>query len=540
MADPVRVTTRWIHWHSHADGPSSGHRLRRAHLQRELHPRPPRRSRAHNPRHRRAQHRRLPRRHPPRAPLRRSPQVEARLQDADRHARPRHAHSPGGKPLGLSHRTRHPVRLPPPPLDWPEPVTANWSTKPEDSTSDILDFTAIGNARVKSVDGQEGVVRRAQKFTATLDGREQIRALLAFFLARKGRVEAFTAPWLFRPSDVDTEAVPHATRARFADDTLTLTWLTDEAANAKISLLQVPWEINTPAGEAPVQPAEAYLYRFEADVPGVPVVWRYTDWEHDLARTENGVIVSYKGDTTGLIEHDGITQTSDLGDKATRIIMSANVPGNPLALVSANGIDVPVTIEIYRCNPANAEGAALVYSGSLTEVSEDGGKLTAETLVLGGLLRVKVPGFVFSPSCNHRFCRAGCTLDIATWTLSGLIVGQVGSELTAQITGNPNGRPLSGDFYARGVLIAGAGEGWEIRQIVRNTHLPDGKMKFVLKAPLRNAPAGLAVTFRPDCDGSISACQARQNFVNFGGHPHMGPANLSIPQRQTNTSGGKK
>lgn len=430
------------------------------------------------------------------------------------------------------------------PLDWPAAIAANWHTAPEDSIIDSLAYTQIGNTRITSVEGQEGRPRRVQKFTSRLEERDQIRTLLAFFLSRKGRIESFTTPWLLIPG-ADTAATPHATRARFADDSLTFAFHHDGAADVRILLQQVPWETGAPvAGETPAQPAEAFLYTFTLRIPGEanPITWRYTDWASNI--TWEGQ--TWLGDTTGLIEHDSITQTADLSDPATKITLSANVPQNPVALIASGALDAPLHIDILACVPHTAAGVTTansitpLYTGDVAEVSADGRKLTATTRVLGGLLENKAPRFPFSDTCNHRFCGPGCNQIATTWTLTGVIDTQVGSGLTLKNIANPNGRTLSDNFYARGILISAAGSDWEIRQIISNTQLAGNKMLLTLRSPLRNAPANLVVSFRPDCAGTPADCDARGNYINFGGHPHIGPDNLSLPSYNTSEAMGKK
>jgi hypothetical protein len=429
------------------------------------------------------------------------------------------------------------------PLDWPDGLDANWRKAPESATIDSVTYSDLGATRVRAVEGVVGVVRRTQKFQLSLEDREQVRLLLSFFLSRRGRVESFGAPWVVRPGEASAE-MPHVTRARFAEDSLTLEFPHADAAEARVAFQQVPWEVSPLPEEAPAQPAEAFLYTFTLAIPGEPdpVTWRYTDWENNI--TWEGQ--TWLGDTSGLIEHDAITQTADLSDPATKITLSANVPGNPIALIASGALDAPLRLDIHSCVPHTAAGLTTansvtpLYTGDVDEVSADGRKLTASTRVLGGLLENKVPGFPFSDTCNHRFCLAGCNLVAATWTLTGVIDSQAGSGLTLKNIANPNGRPLSDNFYARGILISAAGPDWEIRQILSNTRLAGDKMLLTLRSPLRNAPANLVVSFRPDCAGTPADCDARGNYINYGGHPHIGSDNLSLPSYNTTEAMGKK
>jgi hypothetical protein len=440
---------------------------------------------------------------------------------------------------------------PPPGLDWPASLAANWSAAPEDSTTDTLDFTPIGNARLKAIDGQEGAITRSQKFTLTLGSREEINTFLRFVSDRKGPVETFTIPWLLRPSENPTEEVPHTTRVRFADTSLTLSWLQNpDAAETRLQVRQVP---DAPVGiipaEAPALPAEAFLYTFTLAIPGIEqtLAWRYTDWENSI--TYQGA--TWLGDKAGLIQHDQITLTNDLSDSPANITLSATLPGNPLALIAAGALDYPVRIDIASCVPHTAGDATTtnsmtdLYSGSVDKVTANGRTLKASTRVLGGLLENKVPRFVFSDTCNHRFCVGACSTPggptAAQWTCGAVIKNANGSSLTLKSISNPNTIPLSAHFLARGVLMASTtGIDWEIRQIIDNTAVNGSEITLTLRSPLRDATPDRAITFRPDCDGTMAACQARGNFDNFGGHPHIGAENLSLPAYEQAINAKKK
>lgn len=427
-------------------------------------------------------------------------------------------------------------------VDWPAALEANWKELPQDWTEDILEYDDVGDGRVEALDGQDGNVRRAQSFLVTMQNRAQVRALLNFFLARKGIVQSFAAPWLLQPGD-DLPQTPHTTKARFADDVLKLTYSSDLTAEAQIGMLQVPWEIAGVAGETPEQAPDAYFYKLWLDVPGGLVVWRFTNWEHDLQRNEGGA-VTYKGDVNALFQHDKITHAIDLSDDPVAI-GSWIFEGNPLVRVVQRVLDVPMQIEIRRGDPANPDAAAVVYSGEIVEADNEGRRLSASTAVLGGLLDVKVPNFFFGPVCNYQFCGAGCntsgSMAPEDWTFTGTIVSQVGSDLTVTVTGNPPAAALVDDYFAKAWLKVGAGDAHELRQIVRSVALAGGQQRFKLKRPLRTVVIGAAATFRPYCSGTRAECEGKyDNYINMGAHPHIGNRNLSVPARTATTPTGKK
>jgi hypothetical protein len=424
-----------------------------------------------------------------------------------------------------------------PSANWPQSLTdrANWRELPESTTEQVEVYEEIGDGRVEAVDDVERNTRRGQRFLVTLLSRAQIRTLLNFFYARKGRVQSFEAPWLLRPG-ADTGATPHTTRARFTDDALKLVYTTDASTNAKIGFTQVPWEVAGVAGEQPVQAAVAYLYRLTMDVPGGAQVWRYTSWEHDLVRAGDG---NYLGDLRGFWEHDRIVKTLDLSDEPVTLA-SWIFDGNPLLRAVQRVLDVPIEIEIFRCDPANTAAAQLVYAGEIEEVRTKSRKLSASTLVFGGRLSAKVPDFFFGPSCNHEFCAPGCELDPADWTFSGTVVSQVGNELTLTVTSNPPAAELTDDWFARGWISKGAGANYELKQIVRSA-VVGGNQKFTLQRPFAAVQAGDELTFMPYCSGTRAECIDKfDNLINRGAHDFIAGRNLSIPRRETTPTAGKK
>lgn len=423
--------------------------------------------------------------------------------------------------------------------DWPEALDANWRELPQDWTEDVIVYQDVGAGRVEALDGQEGAVNRAQSFLVTLANRAQARTLINFFYARKGCVQAFNAPWLLRPG-ADLPETPHTTKTRFAEDTLKLTYTSDECASAKIAMRQVPWEIAGVAGETPEQAADAYYYKFFLDVDGGPVVWRFTNWEHDLVRTESGAPATYRGDVNAFFQHDKITHATDLSDEPVTL-GSWIFAGNPLVRVIQRVLDVPLQLEIWKGDPAYPNAAQLVYSGEVLDADSEGRRLSAATSVLGGLLDVKVPNFFFGPVCNYGFCSVGCTLDSADWLLAGTIESQVGSDLTIAVTSNPPAAALGNDYFAKAWVKSGTGENYELRQIVRSLDLGGGRQQFKLKRPLRQVVVNAAVTFRPYCSGTRAECDEKYgNYINFGAHPHIGPQNLSVPTREESAQTGKK
>jgi uncharacterized phage protein (TIGR02218 family) len=427
-------------------------------------------------------------------------------------------------------------------VDWPASLSANWREQPTDTIEDLSHAETLGAGREPAVE-DDAAPWRVQTFLLTLATRAQIRALLNFFAARKGPVPSWVVPWFLAPAESpDNPAAPHFTRCRFTADTLRLTFLSDTAAEATIEVAQLPWEISLNAGEAPEQPALAHLYKLTADLPDGPVSWRFTDWESPLARDESGP-ASY---APARIAHDAITRSLDLDDDEVTLTATlddaAPAPADhPLALVVRRALDAPLRLDILRCDPAAPAAAEHLFSGTISEVTLEGRKLTAAVTVLGGKLEVKVPRFYFSKTCNHTFGGFGCGISAPSATATITAVTDP-ARLDLTVTAAPAARDLTQPGALAGAWFAlGSGLALQLRAIAADTGSGPAR-SITLTRPLRDtaALAGATLTLRLACDKTIAGCSRWGNTPNFGGHPQMGPQNLSIPTRETNAAGGKK
>jgi hypothetical protein len=429
-------------------------------------------------------------------------------------------------------------------VDWPPTLPANWRELPTEAIEDLTATAAVGAGREPAVES-DAAPWRTQKFLVTLEGRRQIRALLAFFAARKGPVQSWVVPWLLTPSQHDESGTPHYTRARFAADTLHISFTTGSLAEATIEIIQLPWEISLNENETPEQPAVAYLYRLTADIADGPVIWRYTDWESALERDENGT-ATY---APARIEHDTIACSIDLSDDEVMLtawLSDAGQPSDseaphPLALIVRRALDAPLRLEIFRCDPGAPAHARQLFSGTIAEVTIEGRKLSATASILGGKLDVKVPRFYFGKTCNHTFGGWGCGIAAPSATATITAIADA-THLTIAITDAPDALDLSQPSALTGAWFAvGAGLDMQLRAIAADDTTGDER-DIVLTRPLRDTTAlvGATVTLRLSCGKTIADCARWGNTPNFGGHPQMGPQNLSIPTRETSPAGGKK
>lgn len=421
--------------------------------------------------------------------------------------------------------------------DWPAVLVENVRELPETEMDDMLEYRDLGAGRVEAVQGEEGAVHRTQHLLFTLATALEIRTLLSFYRARGGPWKSFVMPWAARPG-ADTEATPHETRVRFAQPELTLRFAHGSKADAKISFVQTPWEIDPVEGDEPEQAKRCFLYRYTLLSP-TPVVWRFTNWGRTVTRAGDGDYLA------AVLEHDTITQTTDLMDPATEIF-SWMGSTNPVMRYFKRKGEVALTVEIFEADADDAAGAVLVHVGDIVDPKSRGKLITAPTTLFGGALDVKVPNLMIGPECGFELCGAGCnradSMPPEDWTFGGTVTALAANEVSVLVTSNPPAAALVNDYFANGWIAKGDGETYEVRKIVRSEDLGAGVQKFVLKRAFSVLAGGTVVTARPYCNGTWTECLEKfgDNTVNFGGHRHIAETNLSLPKANTAVNSGKK
>ncbi|HEY0966923.1 MAG TPA: phage BR0599 family protein [Opitutaceae bacterium] len=423
------------------------------------------------------------------------------------------------------------------PGTWPEALSPNYTGDMTDRSETGREYVTIGVGRVRGIERQEIAFKWGQEASFLLQDRSQIRTMLATFVAHQGRVASLAMPWWFKPA-ADDPATPHETVVRFAADKLELAFDGGAVARTQLAFWQVPWEVEGIEGETPAQPARAYLYRHTLRTPTSPVVWRFTDYSKPITVTEDSVEVTY---TPALIEHDRISQGMMLDDDAITLksFVSAS---HPWMLILQRKLEAPLDVDVFEIEPeAETPVPVLRYSGEIAGTPTGRGRqLSAPTSVLGGLLDIKVPRFFLQEGCNHELGSVGCGLDIADFTFTGTVVSISGAQVVVSITANPPSWTLTDDTFAGGDAEIGAGLTYEGRDILTSEDLGGGQQRLTLQRAFRGLAVSDTITFRPGCSGTWTECQRFGNTVKYGGHRHIGPDNISVPARETNTAGGKK
>lgn len=423
---------------------------------------------------------------------------------------------------------------------WPALLAPDWSEPPTETARGGIERQTYGRGRESAIEGAERAFRWGEEARFQLASRDELRALLAFFLASQGQRTPFTQAWWWRPGTPTAQA-PHESRVRFASDRIDVDYMAGQLAVASVAFLQVPWEVEALPGEAPAQAALAYLYRYTLQVPGSPVVWRFTDWERPLSRIEELVTVDY---LPRPMQHDRITQDYRLGDEGTKI-SSGLFADHPFLRFVSRTLEAPLGVEIFECDPADPSAARLRYAGEVADVKVDGRRLSASTSVLAGALEMKLPAFLIQSTCNYALCGHGCNgageMPEANWTFAGTLVSATGTELVVAITSNPPAATLGADYFAKAWIKKGTGAAYEARDVIRSVNLGGGQQRFTLKRPFSALTVGQVFEFMPYCGGTWAECKTKfSNSINFGGHRHVQTVNPTLPSRETTQQSGKK
>jgi hypothetical protein len=416
---------------------------------------------------------------------------------------------------------------------FPAALAPDWTSAPEDKPLIDLEFDSIGDQRERTIDNTETIFRWGQSATFTLRDAAEIRSLLAFFYASEGLRRKFQIPWWFKPGDALAEA-PHSTKARFASDALTLDYLSPDLATVKIDVVQVPWELAGVEGEQPEQPPRAYLYRYTYRLPA-PQVYRVTNWPRPLARTADGTYAPAP------MLHREISDTLDLRNNKTTVD-SFHFAGNPLTLWQPNRIEAPLTLEIFAAEswPIDPDLAVLIFTGDVKRPHRDSRKLEAPVVFLAGLLERELPRVRVGPTCNTEIFSRLCGLDPAAYRKTGTLTAADPAATVLTVT---TAAADAENTFALGTIEIGAGLAWEKRHILASEPIVGGQL-ITVDWPVRQAPAGQAVTFIRGCDRTGATCRtlgaAGSWKDRFRGHEHVPSYNLSLPTMKAPGSTGKK
>jgi hypothetical protein len=160
-------------------------------------------------------------------------------------------------------------------------------------------------------------------------------------------------------------------------------------------------------------------------------------------------------------------------------------------------------------------GVVNVFTGRVAEV--DLGRTNAVVTINSHLelLDISMPRNTFQAGCRWQLFSPGCTLNAASFAVSGTVVAQTGNNLFTSNVGAPGG---SGT-YALGRVVFTSGQNAGFARSVRSW-AEGSPGTFTLLAPFPYPIAdGDAFTAYPGCNKTFGNCSNFGNTVNFGGQP---------------------
>lgn len=378
---------------------------------------------------------------------------------------------------------------------------AGWDKLPDriapvrDASDYGLEQIQLSSAREPGLDRTSAAARWLQEGEFSFVTRLEIRTALSAFAEKRGSWASWSpVPAWFQPG-ADTAGTPDDYTARFASDTLALTFATDAIAGARVGFIQ---EIDTPSRSQALA-GEAYLYRLVYDHDtGNPEL--FTNWDAPLTATE-GVYASRQ------IAHQDILRSLKPQDERAEIQMDY-VAGSLCADWIVARLFGLVRLTIWKCDPADPAGTqgSPLFSGIVQDIRPEGNTLTLTATLFGTLLKRRVPGWSFGPGCNTYLFSPLCGLAEGNYDSAGTAaaadLSSDGLTLTVHDVTGWSGPMYPDNHFAFGILRTGATRKKMIATIVSST-MAAGNVVVKLNRPLwADLFTGTqAVTLIPGCGG---------------------------------------
>ncbi len=405
----------------------------------------------------------------------------------------------------------------------PHTFGAGWAAAPEfplrDESEYGLEASTISAAREPALDRTNAAARWLQEGLFKFNGRTAIRQALTHFEAMRGALTAWAAlPAWFQPG-ADTPATPDTLTARFASDSLSLSFEAGHVARATIGFLQ---EIETP-GRPQAQADEFHLYqlKYQHDA-GNPEL--FTDCDEPLATPEG----TYQ---PRQISHQELRRSlKPQDDKATlRLDYAAGTLAGDWMRGRLFGW---VLLTVWKCNPADPAGTrgAPIYTGFVSNVAPAGNTLSLEATLFGRLLKERAPGAVFGRQCSTWVFSPRCGLveadHDAEGTAASTDLSTDGKTLTVHGVTGWGGPVFAENWFAQGLLRTGTGRLRIVVTILASAM--DGasvvvKLARPLYADMLSGGAGQTVQLVPGCGRQYDTDCGEKfgNQDNFRGEPFM-------------------
>lgn len=401
------------------------------------------------------------------------------------------------------------------PSEWSQDWQPDWSIRPEQSQRVLMDYRELGRSRESAAEGTADVLFWRQTARLTL-APDSLADLIAFYVARRGAVEAFTLPSSLQPGNA-TPTGPHTFeasngRVRFSDKDLRIEWTMPLLATVSVPVEQ---QIET-TDQSQTPAAFAFLYRFTYEGELLTV----TDWESPImaagstwepARIEHGRLRQSLRPQNEDCEIDAYIEDVPLIDPFVRL-----------------EVESPASIEIFEMLLPSGT-PQLLFVGSIQKARVKGKRVKLKAAAFSGALDRRVPRFQWSISCNHTLFSHGCVRRRQTqmarenWRAIGFFEAQwADPKLLLNSVTYPGPTPAD-HYYVGGWVETGSGTARQVREILGSWHV-SGTLHLLLARPIRTdqLSPGQAFHVYPGCDGQYSSCSNKfSNTENFGGFPFM-------------------
>lgn len=393
----------------------------------------------------------------------------------------------------------------------------NWVSPPADASTYALETTELAPAISEpALDGVDAAARWSQEGQFSFGSRAAIREALGFYAARRGAWDTWTpVPAWFQPGTV-TPSTPASYTARFASETLSLSYLSGDCARAKVGFIQ---EVSTP-GRSQARPATAQLLQliYQHD-PANPELC--TDWDAPL--TVAGV--TYTPAQFSVTEVIQSLKPQDAKVEIARAFSEGSLAHDWMR----GRLFGAVRLVLLECQPDHlATPAVWRAEGLVTLVTPEGGTCKIEARPFGKLLDRESPGWTYGPRCNVGVFCARCGLNPAdfrsTATISPACLSADGRTVTLADAAGWGGAIYAAQWFApNGRLRTGAGR-LRIELDILASEMSGGALVLTLSRALwpdMLAAGGQAAELLPGCGGQfLTDCIGKyDNRANFRAFP---------------------
>jgi uncharacterized phage protein (TIGR02218 family) len=236
--------------------------------------------------------------------------------------------------------------------------------------------------------------------------------------------------------------------------------------------------------------------------------WYYTNGDVSVTFESNDYVPA-------AITRNSVEYNSTL-DISTMKVQFLPIASPVVQYIAINPIDI-VWIEISRLfRDQDPLEKSVIFIGQIKSVSFKGLNAEAECVGFEHFLKMNIPTFRYSPTCNHKVFDSLCGLTSATYKVSATItLDATETQLTSSsFSSYDNG-------YFVGGLVQYSGES---RPIVAHVG-----SKITMGYRMTGLVTSVVVDAYPGCDGTPETCKNKfDNIENFFGFPFIPDENPAL------------